>query len=152
MTPVYQEIFDSGKGDCFSACLASLLELPLATVPKFRRDNPVPRDMMPAARKWLAEQFGLSLVTIQLDDPESEEFSGADIRLIGAVEGTLCILGGKSPNLPDTLHAVVAATDKHGMNFDIVHDPHPSGKGLSGYPLHLYFLVPLSYGGNKSAK
>lgn len=145
MKPVMQEIIDAGVGDCFSACLASLLEIPLADVPKFRRDNPYPADMMTSARKWLAEKHGLSIVTVQLEDRNGGNFIGSDIRIIGAVPGTPCIGGGDSPNFKDVSHAVVGEIDEHGMNFVMTHDPNPSGKGIVGYPKHLYFLVPISY-------
>lgn len=141
MKPVYQEIIDAGIGDCFSACLASLLELPLEAVPKFRRDDPAPNDMMRAARKWLAENFGLSIVTIQM---AKELRTGEDIRIVGAWPGTPCIAGGVSPNLPDCFHAVCGEIDEHGMNFRMTHDPNPSGKGIVGLPVHLYFLVPMN--------
>ena len=141
MKPVFQEIIDEGTGDCFSACLASILELPIGEVPKFRRDHG--REMMKAARKWCAENFGLSIITIQMEDLDDEELEGKDIRLIGAVEKTPCIAGGKSPNLENCSHAVVGELDRHGMNFDITHDPNPSGKGIVGRPTHLYFLVPM---------
>lgn len=141
MKPVHQEIIDAGIGDCFSACLASLLELPLAEVPKFRRDHG--REMMTEARRWLAATFGLSIITIQLKDLNDDDFTGADIRLVGGVPGTPCIAGGASPNIAGALHAVVGEIDADGMNFEMTHDPNPSGRGILGYPKHLYFLVPL---------
>lgn len=141
MKPVNQEISDPGKGDCFSACLASLLEVPLSEVPKFRRDFGA--DMMKEAKKWLAENYGLSIVTIQMQDWDSEEFCGGDLRLVGAVPGTPCIAGGKSPNFPNCSHAVVGQTDIHELNFVMTHDPSPSKKGIEGNPTHLYFFVPL---------
>lgn len=145
MKPVFQEIISKGEGDCFSACLASLLEIPLADVPKFNRDNPYPKNMMDAARKWCADNFGLSIITIQMEDEESPYFTGKDIRVMGAVDGTPCIAGGASPNLPDCLHAVVGEIYGH-FNFRMTHDPNPSGKGIVGKPKHLYFLIPMNYG------
>lgn len=146
MKPVYQQIVEKGTGDCFSACLASLLEIPLEDVPKFRRDNPVPNDMMSDARKWLKESFGLSIVTIQM---EKELRTGEDLRLIGGTAGTPCIAGGMSPNFEGVCHAVVGEIDEHGMNFRMTHDPNPSGKGIVGRPIHLYFLLPLNLAGVK---
>ncbi len=140
MKPVYQEIIDRGVGDCFSAALASLLELPIEAVPKFRRDHG--REMMTEARRWLAEKFGLSIITIQMEDWDDDPI-GKDIRLIGAFAGTPCLAGGTSPNLPDTLHCVVGKLDEYGMNFELTHDPNPSGLGIAGRPKHLYFIVPL---------
>ncbi len=141
MKPVMQEIVDAGKGDCFSACLASLLETPMSTVPKFRRDNPAPTDMMPAAREWLAANFGLSMVTLQMED-RAGDFIGSDIRIIGAMPETPCIAGGDSPNIEGVLHAVVGTVDGMG-NFTMTHDPNPSGKGIVGFPKHIYLFVPL---------
>lgn len=140
MKPVYQNLIHPGEGNCFSACLASLLEIPLELVPNFRKENPIPNDMMKAAREWLAENFGLSIVTIQM---EKELKTGEDLRLIGATPGTPVLAGGKSPNFEGVQHCVVGEIDKHGMNFVMTHDPNPSGKGLDGRPMHLYFLVPL---------
>lgn len=139
MKPVFQEIIEAGRGDCFSACLASLLELPLYAVPKFRKEETETGiNMMAAARQWCRERFGLSLITIQMQEIET----GKDIRIMGAFEGTPCIAGGVSPNLPDCLHAVVGEI-RNGLNFHLTHDPNPSGKGIVGYPKHLYFLVPM---------
>lgn len=141
MKPVMQEIVDQGKGDCFSACLASILEVPLNSVPKFLRDNPAPADMMPPVREWIAKNFGLSLVTIQMED--RNDFIGTDIRIIGALPETPCIAGGTSPNYPDTNHAVVGTIDGLG-NFTMTHDPSPSGKGIVGFPKHIYLFVPMN--------
>jgi hypothetical protein len=63
---------------------------------------------------------------------------------MGAFAGTPCLAGGTSPNLPDCLHCVVGKLDEHGMNFEMTHDPKPSGKGIAGHPKHLYFIVPLA--------
>lgn len=153
MKPVFQENITAGQGDCFSACLASLLELPLAEVPKFRKETSGGTEMMAAARQWCKEHLDLSIVTIQMEDFETA--NGEDIRLIGAFAGTPCIAGGISPNLPNCHHAVVGEIDDQGMNFRITHDPNPSGKGIVGRPTHLYFLVPMNlqnYGKNSHRK
>jgi hypothetical protein len=144
MKPVKQEIVDAGTGDCLSAALASLLELPTSAVPKFRRDNPEPGAMMDAARAWLAAEYDLALVTIQMESAKAwENLTGDDLRLIGATAHTPVLAGGVSPNVPGAQHCVVGELDTFGMNFHMTHDPAPSGKGIVGRPLHLYFLVPL---------
>jgi hypothetical protein len=142
MKPVMQEIIEKGSGDCFSACLASLLEVPLEDVPKFRRDNPFPNDMMGAAREWVKDRFGLSLVTIQMED-RAGDFIGTDIRIIGALKGTPCMAGGTSPNFEGVNHCVVGEIDGLG-NFTMTHDPSPHQKGIEGFPKHIYLLVPLA--------
>jgi hypothetical protein len=140
MKPVFQEIIEPGSGDCFSACLASILEMPLSDIPKFKQLHGA--DMMKHVRLWAAEKFDLSVITIQMENRESD-FSGADMRIVGAFGGTPCIAGGVSPNFENCNHAVVGQLDEHGLNFQMTHDPNPSGKGIKGHPTHLYFLVPL---------
>lgn len=138
MKPVYQEIIEARIGDCFSACLASLLELPLSEVPKFRRDYP--DNMMPYVQNWLKENFGLVIVPIIM---AKEVECGDDMRFHSVPQGTPCIAAGKSPNLEGNFHAVVGEIDKHEINFRMTHDPNPSGKGIIGNPTTIYFLVPL---------
>lgn len=146
MKPVYQSTVDPLKGDCFSACLASLLEVPLDAIPRFAEQATErwgsPTRLMEIARPWLAENYGLSIVTIQMEQTLE---TGADIRIIGAVPGTPCIAGGRSATFESGQHAVVGEIDEHGMNFRMTHDPNPSGKGIIDRPIHLYFLVPLDY-------
>jgi len=135
MIPVHQEILKAGSGDCFSACLASLLELSLESVPKFRRDAGESGCMYQLAENWLKQRFAISLLTVQAD------------LLITAFQGTPCIAAGVSPNNPSGHHAVVGEIDCLG-NFTMTHDPNPSGKGIVGEPINLYFLVPMNPAAN----
>lgn len=132
MIPITQEIITGDAGDCLSACLASLLELPLDAVPKFRRDHG-PSGMMPAARAWLADMSGLSLICISLKN--------ISIEGLGAAPGLMCIAGGRSPEPGGLYHAVVGRIDAD--RFEMLHDPHPGARGIEGDPLALYFLVPV---------
>lgn len=140
MIPVYQTIFKAGSGDCFSACLASLLELPLDSIPKFRRDETKEVSMMDAARTWLKERFGLSIITVQMAE---EVETGTDYRIINAFSDTPCIAGGVSPNNPGGHHAVVGVINDLEQ-FTMTHDPNPSNLGIVGDPVNLYFLVPMN--------
>lgn len=98
--PVDQTTFGMPGGNCWSACVASLLELPIEDVPYFLDDWPE------KFNRWI-EARGFYAVTI------------ADERF---VPGGYCIIGGHSPRgIP---HAVVGCRDR------IVHDPHPSREGL----------------------
>jgi hypothetical protein len=137
MKPVSQQITTGGDGDCLSACMASLLELEIGRVPKFRRDHG-PVEMMPAVRKWLSETFGLSLICVYLEK--------VPVKLLGAAPGQLCIAVGLSPSRGGLRHAVVGRLSDGGRAFEILHDPHPSGKGISGQPIALFFLVPVDIG------
>ena len=40
MIPVYQTIFTAETGDCYRACVASILEVPIKTLPNFMEDGP----------------------------------------------------------------------------------------------------------------
>jgi hypothetical protein len=137
MKPVKQEITTGNRGDCLSACLASLLELKIGDVPKFRRDYG-PYAMMPAARAWLRQNFGLSLIRIDL--------RRVDFENLGVAPGQLCIAGGRSPAPGGLYHAVIGRIAGDGGCFETVHDPHPAGRGLRGKPVALYFLVPIDIG------
>lgn len=135
MRPVYQEITTADEGDCLSACLATLLEIELSEVPKFRRDHG-PREMMAAARAWLVENYCLSLVRVDLKRLAFES--------LGVAPGQLCIAGGRSPEPGGLYHAVTGRIGADG--FELLHDPHPAGRGIDGDPMALYFLVPLKPG------
>ncbi len=54
--------------DCFSACLASLLEVPLETVPHFWTQRKTIAAFYAQAQRWLAKRHGLTLVTIVRKD------------------------------------------------------------------------------------
>jgi hypothetical protein len=100
------------NGNCFAACLASILEVPLHVVPEFGGDD-VWLDNIQA---FLAG-FGLYYVQVASDDPIIET-AFAHGEVFHTIEGT-SPRGGQ--------HAVV------GLNGSIVHDPHPedgTGRGL----------------------
>lgn len=102
MIPVDQTTFGVSRGNCFSACVASLLELPIADVPFFMGDE----QWWSSFNDWLRPR-GFYALCVML--PAEAHPPG------------LNILSGKSPRGP---HAVVA----HGI--DVIHDPHPSRAGL----------------------
>jgi hypothetical protein len=134
MKPVTQEITTGGEGDCLSACLASLLELEGREVPKFLRDHG-PKGMLTAARSWLVENFGLSLICFYIEK--------VPIKWLGSAPGQLCIAVGRSAVPGGLFHAVVGRLSDEGSAFEIIHDPHPLRRGITGRPRALYFLVPV---------
>lgn len=102
MIPVDQTEF--APGNCFSACVASVLELPLEIMPHFMR-----------APEWLeALSVFCAEKNIILD-------FGTD--LTSAPRDKHYILNGRGPR--GIGHSVVA------LNGQIVHDPHPSRAGLT---------------------
>lgn len=122
MKPVFQTVIDHNPsegriGDCFRACLASLLELPID-------DVPAPEAYDNAAawwrvyRDWLRAR-GLAILTHTEDEAIWRDWF---VRTQGDVYH---IASGPSPRHPGTDHSVVMRNDV------MVHDPHPSGVGLA---------------------
>lgn len=114
MKPTDQTIFDLGKGNCFAACLASILEMPITEVVHFPEGEcPLWRDLVNA---WLDDKGMFFL----------------DIALHGDMRDSLVkywghhIIMGDSPRPGDLRHAVV------GYRGEIIFDPHPSRAGLAG--------------------
>jgi len=115
MKPVDQTLFGWPSGNCFAACVASILELPLDEVPNFMLNH---ETWFEDAYRWLAAR-GYSLLYVKRDAVAAGQ---VDVRpLIDA--GHYFILGGLSPR-SEHLHCVIEHRNK------IVHDPHPSRAGL----------------------
>lgn len=93
-------------GNCFQACVASLLELPICEVPHFCDCNSWPMNF----HRWL-EARGLTSV----------QFSQQDLDGRSGFWG-YHIIAGPSPR--HGRHGVI------GYNGEIVFDPHPSNEGL----------------------
>lgn len=105
MRPADQTSFGVPGGNCFSACVATLLSVPTAEVPYFMGEA----DWLTPLAEWLRPR-GFYPVYLRL-----QEGAGA-----WRPQG-LYVLGGESVRGP---HAVVARGD------EVVHDPHPSRAGL----------------------
>jgi hypothetical protein len=104
-----------------AACLASILELPIAVVPNFRLD----KDPWSSLQEWLGTigMFAIRFVA------KSEH--------VYPVPSVDCILTGRSPRR-DVGHAVVGRMSDRGWT--IIHDPHPDGTGLEGEPTWVILL------------
>lgn len=115
MKPVDQTVFGDRTGNCFAACVASVLELPLEGMPNFCGGPDITEDSWcPRFRAWLAER-GLGCAFLGY----SPEHGIAAV--VGA--GAYVIVGGDSPR-GNFLHQVVYRGD------ELVHDPHPDRTGL----------------------
>lgn len=114
MKPVHQTIFGDGsgggeRGNCFAACIASILGLPLDDVPNFCNHE----NWREEANQWL-KQFGLFYVDFAIPEDQRAE-------LIWEHAGYHVIIGPAQRGLR---HSVV------GYKGQGVHDPHPSGAML----------------------
>ena len=145
MRPVHQTYFavpvGNGEvpqgplGNCYQACLASILDAALEDVPHFAQQyGPSHPDEGPvwwlAAQQWIRDEVGLYLTYAP-----AEMYPTPRDALVGDVpDGFCCIAGGPSPR-GGWSHVVVVDADGH-----LLHDPHPSGDGLAGPP-HGYDLI-----------
>ena len=143
MKPVDQTRFgielplSEAPGNCWAACIASILELPLSEVPDeadFWKPGMNHRQSCriyePAVMLWLRDK-GYILVEVPM--------KGVFFR--GEEWNPPCILSGPSPRNNEVNHAVVGVGNK------IVHDPHPSRAGLAvveGKDWWYEFFVPLN--------
>lgn len=112
------------KGDCFRACLATILGMPIAAVPHFAlldfEDGVLVS--MEAAIAWVNLK-GYEVDT--MNDPKDWD---------GATPLPLCTINGTSPR--GIRHSVVGSVETGEM----VHDPHPSRAGLAHISSRFYFF------------
>lgn len=134
MKPVTQNLFGGPDGaveligNCYPACIASVLELQLEEVPHFHQLHAKPEDALVEILKFLLPR-GYSSLCFDWAPWVHAYFAGA-----------LVLVSGKSPR-GDFQHVVVGEVTSDGWK--LVHDPHPSREGIEGPPLNVEVLVPL---------
>ncbi len=102
-------------GNCFESCIASLLELQLAEVPDLAAYEDDGR-WLKKLNEWLGPKYGLAYLELSIAHDETDNFfSDKDFYhvMIGPTERS-----GKIK------HAVI------GRKGRMVHDPHPSQRGI----------------------
>lgn len=127
MIPVFQTmtVANDGCGNCFNACIASILELPLRDVAQILpRDTPY----WSAWHNWL-EGRGLEL-EYHLADDQPKGWA------IACGPGFRTYPEGHDRAGEPIQHATVA------FNGEILHDPFPGGKGLKSIS-YFWALEPL---------
>lgn len=133
MKPVDQTRFNfsdhptEAPGNCWAACIASILELDLCEVPDeatvWKPGMNVEESWRlyhPTMIRWL-EKRGLSLI----------DGSALSLEYYTPVH---CIITGSSPRRPKANHAVVY------FNGELAHDPHPSRAGILSAKYAEFFL------------
>jgi len=108
MKPVYQTDITKTTGNCFSACVASILEVPVEKVPNFLASG----NMKEGVEKWFSER-GLYFLTVGPPPGREPEFPVHYIVI------------GWASHKKEFKHSVIGYRNK------IVHDPTPKGEGLS---------------------
>lgn len=123
--PVYQTVsgyLPNGQptGNCFPACVASIMGLSLEDVPFFSTRS---QDAQLAhANSWL-KKFNLKLVMT----PNTSDHKHPP--------GIHYMMRGLSPRLKGLYHIVV------GRDGQMVHDPHPDNTGLVGEATHFIYFT-----------
>lgn len=119
MKPVDQTIFGDGSdgqphGDCFRACVASILELLIGDVPHFVEDGSKPgKHWIFELAAWLRLR-GLAYIEAPADAPS----------IYGMLHVAKVHYIAMGPAARGFGHATVE------LDGDLVHDPHPSRAGL----------------------
>jgi hypothetical protein len=149
MKPIEQTVMGYPEGNCFAACIASLLETELIEPP----DTKGPW----WERGWhrYLEPFGLHMVMVQLVQeenngylaPRGSHLDGTHYQEAGEGDGWeeyrgivlrgYSILGALSPRIERRLHAVVCLDGR------VVWDPHPERKDGLGEWRDMTFLTVL---------
>ena len=127
-------------GNCFAACFASLLEMPLADIPDSGYQGYESKIAPFLATRGLAycEVYVGPMKRLERHEPPSPELDLGWQPLVYSHPHPLCIVCGPSPNGPWS-HACVGRTNGYG--YELVHDPNPSRKGLLSLERIGYFVV-----------
>jgi hypothetical protein len=137
MTPAYQTIREDSQrsqaGDCFRACVASILDQSIDVVPHFFRDQKGGARVEPYVeiemQKWFNE-LGLNIIFLPI--------------LAGNPEQAMNIFGGRYPRL----HYILVGQTIKGVHHSVVcrgnqilHDPARPAMGLHGPQENGFFTV-----------
>jgi len=117
---VFQSKFGNGEGNCFAACIASLLEIDLDSVPDFYLLFQA--NWFDKFNEWL-HPLGFSAIIISHHAIHQE---------VGLPSDCYYLMGGMSPR--GIMHSVI------GLDGKMVHDPHPSGEGLVNVDDYTFFV------------
>jgi len=128
--PIPNAVRQTGPTNCFQACVATVLDIPIDDVPEACDGAKWDWD---AFQDWLALR-GLQAIEIGFGN-------GGTIYPVR--HPVLCIVTGQSPRECTTgRHAVVGElTGLEG--FRLLHDPHPSDLWIDGEPTHAVFFVSI---------
>lgn len=111
---------DGLPGDCLRAAVASLLDLPVESVPHFA----VYVDWFWAMRRWARERDG-DFTYFPFPVPDQYAAGWESVQTWGREHQANVLLSGPSPRGP-FWHVVVGNVD-----LQVIHDPHPSRAGLT---------------------
>jgi hypothetical protein len=137
LKPVTQTLFGAPDGppeligNCFPACMASLLELELDQVPHVYQLHPETEPAWEATLAWL-RHHGHTIFCFEWGPWVHRSLLGA-----------LVLVSGQSPRGPYQ-HVVIGEVTADGWR--LVHDPHPDGGGITGDPTMVEIIFELKRG------
>lgn len=149
MKPVFQKVVDAGKGDCWAACIASILELPLEEVPNFVGLSDHSKGILAEdlVKKWLKER-GLFLLEIFLWGNSEKKNKSWDLVLNWShLDNCYCILSVPSQRFPKGTHAVVGQFAKVNKSTELIvaHDPNANNVPYTEInPSRIQFIIPFA--------
>ena len=124
MKPILQTVFGQ-LGNCFQACIASVLEIELSEVPNLNpRKGVAQTEQDQILNDWLAP-MGLRYINIRLQEE----------KLKPILDGVYHLIEGGSPRSKNYAHVVV------GRSGEMIFDPHPDKTGVTGFPVYGIFVV-----------
>ncbi len=119
---------NGSHGDCFRACIASLLHLSIGEVPHFCDETGADGAWWTNLHRW-ANDRGLFVILYE-----------GSLGLAGSLNRAgYTITSGPSPR-GEWSHAVIYLGD------ELAHDPHPSRDGLAGDPVDHILFAPMDWG------
>lgn len=121
-------VMQTTRTNCFQACVATILELPISDVPMACDES-----------HWSWSKFQEWLSKRKLQAIEITFQNGGSIYPVAMP--VLCVVSGPSPRVKDRLHAVVGRY-VGSEGFELLHDPHPDQLWINGEPTHATFFVP----------
>lgn len=143
-TRVMQTTFGGGddpdpanRGDCFPACIASLLGLASSEgVPRWYGSDTLGDQ---EANWWaIVEWLHARGLTIMAWEWPLSPF------MVRSIAGATVVVTGVSPRFREGLHAVLGQVQADGT-LKLVHDPHPSGDFVVGEPSMIEVVFPLTW-------
>jgi len=126
MKTVDQKIVGLGIGDCFRACVASILEFPIDNMPNFWEQTQDTHNFWKLVNTWVYANFKCKFLVVTFTEETKH-----------LISNILCIAFGQTDR-SDEDHAVIWLNG-------LIHDPHPSKTGIINDPDTFAIFIPVDF-------